>query len=197
MAGLFFCLASTRCRAFILPGGVSATHKRLQRVLFRPCNYTAHVTKQRTGLYRRFSGYLPRSTAYNTRQTKADITPPVPRWRAYRQALHLNRYKIQPPRRTLYRARQPPIIIRYIRVQQCAPVVNPCQTAHHNADHASPAGSRCFPRPAACNLAPVSSQGAPDWPGTLHPAGQSSGKGAAEPLTATAVSLFGLSPDSQ
>lgn len=51
--------------------------------------------------------------------------------------------------------------------------------------------------PAACNLAPVSSQGAPA--GTLHPAEQSSGKGAAggaEPLTAVAVSLFGLSPDS-
>nr|DAL24461.1 MAG TPA_asm: hypothetical protein [Caudoviricetes sp.] len=28
------------------------------------------------------------------------------------------------------------------------------------------------------------------------PAGQSSGRGGAEPLTATAVSLFGLSPDS-
>lgn len=37
-------------------------------------------------------------------------------------------------------------------------------------------------------------------PGTLHPAGQSSSRGTAggaEPLTATAVSLFGLSPDSQ
>ena len=33
-------------------------------------------------------------------------------------------------------------------------------------------------------------------PGTLHPAGQSSSAGGAEPLTAAAVSLFGLSPDS-
>ena len=43
----------------------------------------------------------------------------------------------------------------------------------------------------ACNLAPASSQST---------AGQSSGKGAAggaEPLTAIAVFLFGLSPDSQ
>jgi hypothetical protein len=32
--------------------------------------------------------------------------------------------------------------------------------------------------------------------GTLHPAGQSSGRGA-EPLTACAVPSFGLSPDSQ
>lgn len=54
--------------------------------------------------------------------------------------------------------------------------------------------------PAACDLAPASGQGAPGQPGTLHPAGQSSDRGAAggaEPLTATAASLFGLSPDSQ
>lgn len=56
----------------------------------------------------------------------------------------------------------------------------------------SPAASRYCPRPAACDLAP-------GQPGTLHPAGQSSGRGAAggaEPLTAAAVFLFGLSPDS-
>lgn len=43
----------------------------------------------------------------------------------------------------------------------------------------------------------VSSQGAPA--GNIHPAGQSSSRGAAsgaEPLAAVAVSLFGLSPDS-
>lgn len=59
--------------------------------------------------------------------------------------------------------------------------------------------SRCFPRPAAGGLAPVNIQCAPGQPGTLHPAGKSSGRGAsvgAEPLAATAVSLFGLSPDS-
>lgn len=53
-------------------------------------------------------------------------------------------------------------------------------------------------RPAACNLAPVSGQGAPA--GTLHPAGQSSSRGAAgsaEPLAALAADFFGLSPDSQ
>jgi len=51
--------------------------------------------------------------------------------------------------------------------------------------------------PAACSLAPVSGQGAPA--STFHPAGQSGSRGAAggaEPLTATAASLFGLSPDS-
>lgn len=66
--------------------------------------------------------------------------------------------------------------------------MDPCQTVQHIANHASPA---------ACDLAPVSSEGAPA--GTLHPAGQSSGRGeagGAEPLAAVAVSLFGLSPDS-
>lgn len=80
--------------------------------------------------------------------------------------------------------RRPPIIIRYIMVQRRAPVVDPCQTVQHIADHASPA---------ACNLAPASNQGAPGLSGTLHPAGQSSSRdaaGGAESLTATAASLF-------
>ena len=86
--------------------------------------------------------------------------------------------------------RIPPIIIMYIRAQGCAPVMDPCQTVQHTTDHASPA---------VCDLAPVSSQGTPGQSGALYPAGQSSSWGAAggaEPLTATAVSLFGLSPDS-
>lgn len=45
----------------------------------------------------------------------------------------------------------------------------------------------------------VNSQGAPGQPGTLHPAGQYSGRGAAggaEQLAALAAALFRLSPDS-
>lgn len=34
-----------------------------------------------------------------------------------------------------------PIIIRYIRVQGCAPVMDPCQTVQQIADHASRVGS--------------------------------------------------------
>lgn len=51
--------------------------------------------------------------------------------------------------------------------------------------------------PAACDLAPASSHGAPA--GTFYPAEQSSSReaaGGAEPLAAAAASLFGLSPDS-
>ena len=81
----------------------------------------------------------------------------------------------------------------------------PCQTAQHIADHASPAGSA----PTVCESLASAAPGVPangsafplvhGQPGTLYPAGQSSGRGAAggaEPLTAAAVSLFGLSPDS-
>ena len=52
--------------------------------------------------------------------------------------------------------RSRPIIIRYIRVQRCAPVIDPCQTVQHIANHASPAMCRYFPRLAAGVLAWVS-----------------------------------------
>lgn len=114
-------------------------------------------------------------------------------------------YQIPPPRRTLYRSAQPSIIIRYIRVYLCAPVMDPCQTVQHIADHARQTRSA----PAACESLAWSAPGAPAegaasppvqcQPGILHPAGHSGGRGAvggAEPLAALAASLFGLSPDS-
>ena len=69
-----------------------------------------------TGLFRD----LPHSSAHNTADTQAFYAPSATRWRAYCQALHLRRYQIPPPRWTLYSSKQPPIIIRYIRVQRCA-----------------------------------------------------------------------------
>ena len=100
--------------------------------------------------------------------------------------------------------------------------MDPCQTVQHIADHASPAGSA----PTVCGSLASVTPGAPaEWsaspriqgqPGGLQSGiGQRSGRtvsvwhpppggavqqrgaaGGAEPLTATAVSLFGLSPDS-
>lgn len=167
--GFSFALHPTRCRAFILPRCNAASYKRLQRVLCCQCNYTAHATKQSTGLYSGFSDDCTRSTARDTRQTQATIIPHTPRWSVsqrrsasseYRYQHHAGRYTGQHSR---------PIIIRYIRAQRCAPVIDPCQTVQRIADHANPTGqsdSRCA-------------------------------AGGAEPLTALAVSLFGLSPDSQ
>lgn len=75
-----------------------------------------------------------------------------------------------------------PIIIRYIKRRSGAPVMDP----RH------PGGVSILPTPGG-----LQSGAGSVWP--LHPAGQSSGRGVAggaEPLAATAVSLFGLSPDS-
>ena len=123
-----------------------APYKRLQRVLLCPCNYTAHATKQRTLLYRRFSDDCTRSTArkyqpdtsgYNAAcATLERITAPG------RNPAH-TRYHRHAGRCTGQHSR--PIIIRYIRAQGCATVMDPCQTVQHIADHASPAGSASPP----------------------------------------------------
>ena len=200
MAGLFFCLASAEGAGLLfLPCYNTAKYKRLQHSLYHPCNYTARTPKPFTGLYRAVSVDLPYSSAHNTVATQAEYTPPATRWRAYRQTQHVHRYQIPQTRRTLYRSAQPPIIIRYIRVQRCAPcygsmparrgqllpcanrwqVLYPAHLLRGQCLHlyrVSPAGSRCFPRLALCFL-----------PGT----------GGAGPLTATAAALFGLSPDNQ
>lgn len=103
LAGLFFCLASTRCRAFILPCCNTATYKRLQRVL--PCqfNYTAHAIKHHTELCRGFSCDCTRSTAHDTKPTQAAIIPPAPRWSVSQRRNTSSTYQIPAPRQTVQR----------------------------------------------------------------------------------------------
>ena len=198
----------------------TAPYKRLQRVFRRPCNYTAHAAKQRTGLYKRFSCDLPHSTTYNTRPTQAAIIPPAPRWSVSQRPDALHRYQIPAPRRTLHRSAQPPYYNKVykarrllrIHARQCSisqtmparrgqllPCVDLWQVLHPAHLLKGQRFHLCRVSPAACSLAPVSGQGAPGQPGTFHPAGavQQQRRSGAEPLTATAVSLFGLSPDSQ
>lgn len=121
MAGLFFCLASTRCRAFILPCCNTAPYKRLQRVLHRQCSYTANAAKQCTELCRGFSGDCARSTVHNTRPTQAAIIPHAPRWSVSQRPPAHTRYHRHAGRCT--GQHRPPIIIRYIRVQGVRPLL--------------------------------------------------------------------------
>lgn len=80
----------------------------------------------------------------------------------------------------------------------------PCASADVSAYppvQGQPGGVSMLPMPGGLRSGTVSTvdQSVGGHPGTLHPAGQSSGRDAAdgaEPLTAAAVSLFGLSPDS-
>lgn len=123
MAGLFFCLAPAEGAGLLFFVRQRISHAQAFTVAFLPSmqNYTTKTSKAFTGLYSGFTVDLPYSSAHNTADTQADYTPPAPRWRAYRQALHLHRYQIPPPRRTLYRSAQPPYYNKvYIRVQGCA-----------------------------------------------------------------------------
>ena len=161
----------------------------------RPCSYTTHSTKQHTGLYSDVSCDCARSTAHNTRLTQAAIIPPAPRWSVYTRPDALNLYQIQPPRRD---AAQVSTAAYYNKV-------------YKRADHASGGGSAptvCGSLATADTLSAVQARrGAPAEGSAAPPvnlarviqAGQSSSRGTAggaEPLTAVAVSLFGLSPDS-
>lgn len=74
----------------------TAAYKRLQRPLFRLCNYTAHAAKQHTGLCRRFPSYLPCFAAAVWR-----VHPAIPH-----RLRHAGRCTAQHSR---------PIIIRYIK----------------------------------------------------------------------------------
>lgn len=196
MAGLFFCLAPTRCRAFILPCHNTSPYKRLQRVfvpsvqLYRPRRKTAHRALQVrfrpfavfcrccVSVYPAILHHLHHAGAHHSA-----VTPPV----------H-TRYQTQ--RRTPYRSAQPPYYNKVYKGAGCAPVMDArrCSTSQTmparrrlDASHAR--------RLAIWHRSAVQG-GQPD---TLHPAGQSSSRdaaGGAELLAATAVSLFGLSPDS-
>lgn len=173
--------------------------------LYRPRHKTVHRALQ--WLFLRFAPFYYRryqtdTSGYNTScATLERITAP-------QHLQHIPECNRHTGRCTGQHSR--PIIIRYIRVRPCygsvpdsAADCRPCQPG--GVSGTNPAhllrGQRLHlykVSPAACNLAPVSSQGAPA--GTIHPAGQSSGKGragGAESLTAIAVSFFGLSPDSQ
>ena len=92
----------------------------MQRPFCRPCNYTAKTPKSFTGLCSGVSVNLTHSSAHNTAYTQAAYAPHTTRRRAYRQTQRLHRYQIPPPRRTLYRTGQQPIIIMYIGVRRCA-----------------------------------------------------------------------------
>lgn len=162
-----------------------ATRKRLQRLFCRPCNYTAQTSKSFTRLYRGISVDFPYSSAHNTAATQAAYAPLAPCWRASR---HAGRCTAQHSR---------PIIIMYIRVQGCAPVMDPCPAVHHSTDHANGSGSvhsaciRCRDQRSGWRSGTGSA-----WHTPPGGAVQQQGHGGAEPLTATAASLFGLSPDS-
>ena len=163
--------------------------------LYRPHRKTAH---------RALQWHFLRFVPFNRRRYQTDTSgyntacDTLERITAPQRLQHIPDTTVAPRRYTGQHSR--PIIIMYIRVQRCAPVMDPCQTAQHIADHASGDGSVptvCGSLASAAPCAPaegsarrglddsnarrlavwhrVSDQGGRS--GTLHPAGQSSSKG--------------------
>lgn len=163
--------------------------------LYRPRSKTAHRALQ--ALFQLFAVFCRCRVAGASSYT----APPAPRCSISQHCSTSSAYQIQTLRRTLYSSAQPPyynkvykggsgVPLLWIHTRQCSipqtmparrgrllPCADRWQVLH-------PAhllrGQRLHlyrVSPAACNLAPVSSQGAPSQPGTLHPAGQSSGRG--------------------
>ena len=186
----------TRCRAFVLLGCNTAPYKRLQRVLYCQCNYTAH----------------------NTRLTQAAIIPPAPRWSVCQRLDGLHRYQIPPPRRDAAQVSTAAYYNKvYISVQHItnhaspagsAPTVcgslasvapgAPVERSASPPAQGQPGGVSMLPTPdglqsgtgsavRAGSLAPSTRRGSP---------AVGSRASGAEPLAALAAALFGLSPDS-
>lgn len=147
-------------------------------------SYTNHAIKQRTGLCRGFSCDLSNYNTSDTRPAQADITLSVPRWSVSQRpdALqHITRYHRHA--RTLHRSAQPPYYNKaYKMVMHTADHASPAGSAQPPADRwqvlrpahllrgqrlhlyrVSPAASRCFPRQAACGLAPGQQSGRTGW----------------------------------
>lgn len=162
MAGLFFCLASAEGAGLLFfPATIQPNTSVYNGFSAINAIYTTHITKQRTGLYRRFSGYLTHFAAHDARPTQAAIIPPAPRWSVSQHRNTSSTYQIPPPRRTLYRPAQPPY---YNKVYKGAAVrtlvMDPCQTVQHIADHDSLAGSA----PIVCGSLVSATPGAPaEW----------------------------------
>lgn len=126
LAGIFFCLASAEGAGLLFCPATMQHHTSVYGA-FCAVNaefYTAHTTKQRTGLYSGVSCHLLHSTAADTRPTQAAIIPPAPRWSAHTRPNAPHRYQIPPPRRTLHRSAQP---LYYNNVYKGAAYRRPCQ----------------------------------------------------------------------
>lgn len=125
MAGFFFCLASAEGEGLLFCPAAIRPHTSVYSGFYSVhAVYTVNATKQRTKLYRGFSGYLPHSTAVYIRPAQAAIIPPAPRRSVSQSRSTSSTYQIPPPRRTLCRPAQPPY---YNKVYKGAAYRRPCQ----------------------------------------------------------------------
>lgn len=190
LAGFFFCLASNTVQGFSFCPAAREPHTSVYSAI---CIIHAIIQTKRKNRLQGFTAAFPFIYPIPAHTIQQPHKPPIRRLRSARghtvKRCTSTNTRIPPPRRTLYRAGQPPIIIRYIRVQRCISVIDPCPAVYHSADHASGDGSvhpaciRCKGQPGGLRSGTGQQSGR-----TLHPTGQSSSRGAAGGTTG------GLSP---
>lgn len=133
LAGLFFCLASVEgAGLFFLPRCNAAPYKRLQRPFCHSCKFIPPKLQNRLQGFTGAFLLIRPIPAYAIQQLHK---PPMHRLRhAGGHTVKRNtstNTQTQPPRRTLCKSTQPSYYNKvYIRVQRCAPAMDPCQTAH-------------------------------------------------------------------
>lgn len=175
MQGFYFCPAAIQPHISVYSGLSSVD-----------AIYKAKTKNRSLGFAWAFPLICPIPAHNNTADTQAAYTPPAPRWRAYRQAQHLQHI---PDTTATPDAVQGCAATYYNKVYKGAAVRTCYRSISSGAAHRRP----CQPGGLRSGTGQQSGR-------TLHPVGQSSDKstaGGAEPLAATAASLFGLSPDSQ
>lgn len=177
MTGLFFCLASAEgagllfCPAAIQPNiGVYGAFCAVNAIIPpMPQNSAQGSTWAFPAIFRVLLLLFYGASCY--------IAPPATRWSTPQRSSTSSAYQIPAPRRKLYRPAEPPIIIRYIK---SAPLLW-IHARRCNIPQTIPArrGQRLHlyrVSPSACNLAPVSSQGAPSTRRGSPAAGGSGGR---------------------
>ena len=206
MAGLFFCLAPAEGAGLLFCPTAHEPHKSVYSGFYiihavippTPQNGAQGFTGAFPAICRVFSLLCGCASGYTA--------PPAPRWsvsqyrststdtRYHRNAKKLHR-SAQPQTMPARRGQLPPSADRWQVLRPAHPPM--CQRLH--LYEVSPAAVSLLPTPGGLQSGTWSTVNQGGHSGTLHPAEQSSRRGAtggAETLTAYAASLFGLSPDS-
>lgn len=218
--GAFFCLASAEGVGLLFCPAAHEPHTRVYSWFCAVNAIIPHtIQNSAQGFTGAFSCDCTCSTAHDTRPTQAVIMPPVPRWSVLQRRNTSSTYQnttatpdaVQVSTAAYYNKVYKRVQHTVDRTSPAGPAPTVCGSLASAALGApaergqrlhlysvSLAGSRRFPRPAACDLAPVSSQGAPGQPDTLHPVAFSPAAearwGGAEPLTAPPYLFSGFRP---
>ena len=142
MTGLFFCLASAECAgllfcpATIQPNtSVYSEFCAVHATLYRPRSKTAHGALQK--LFRLFAAFFSLLCGGVSSYT----APPATRWSISQRRNTSNAYQIPAATPDAIRVSKAAYYNKVYKGATVCPVMDPCQTVQHIADHASPAGS--------------------------------------------------------